>query len=61
MAAHAAISETHSLSHSEALSHLDISANYETPAPEPFTSFGALKDRIRRHYELCSDYYHSLW
>lgn len=39
----------------------DISSQYETPAPEPFVSFNALKDRIRHHYEICSDYYYSLW
>ena len=39
----------------------DISNNYETPAPEPFSTFNALKDRIRHHYEICSDYYYSLW
>ena len=39
----------------------EISAQYETPAPEPFISFNALKDRIRHHYEICSDYYYSLW
>jgi tocopherol O-methyltransferase len=40
---------------------LAISSNFETPAPEPFISFNALKDRIRHHYEVCSDYYYSLW
>ena len=39
----------------------DIGDEYETPAPEPFSSFAALKDRIRHHYELASDYYYSLW
>lgn len=39
----------------------DISEQYEIPAPEPFISFNALKDRIRHHYEVCSDYYYSLW
>jgi hypothetical protein len=39
----------------------EISAQYETPTPEPFISFNALKDRIRHHYEICSDYYYSLW
>ncbi|PBP27971.1 methyltransferase domain-containing protein [Diplocarpon rosae] len=47
------------------LSHLseksDVSAQYEIPEPEPFISFNALKDRIRHHYELASDYYYSLW
>ena len=61
MAAHTASSETHSLPQSELEPHHDIGANYEIPAPEAFISFGALKDRIRRHYELCSDYYYSLW
>lgn len=61
MALHTSISETDLLSQSDLRSNHDISANYETPSPEPFTSFGALKDRIKRHYELCSDYYYSLW
>lgn len=39
----------------------DVGNDYEIPAPEPFTTFGALKDRIRHHYELASDYYYSLW
>jgi hypothetical protein len=34
---------------------------YEIPEAEPFISFAALKDRIRHHYELASDYYYSLW
>ncbi|KAH6680594.1 tocopherol O-methyltransferase [Halenospora varia] len=34
---------------------------YTIPEPEPFVSFQALKDRIRHHYELASDYYYSLW
>ncbi|MCJ1393329.1 hypothetical protein MMC18_006201 [Xylographa bjoerkii] len=39
----------------------DVSTKYETPPPQEFTSFEALKGRIRHHYELCSDYYYSLW
>ena len=39
----------------------DVGDKYEIPAPQDFTSFEALKDRIRHHYELCSDYYYSLW
>lgn len=39
----------------------DVSAKYDIPEPEPFISFNALKDRIRHHYELASDYYYSLW
>ena len=39
----------------------DISSQYEIPSLQVFTSFSALKDRIRHHYELCSDYYYSLW
>jgi len=39
----------------------DISEKYEIPEPEPFISFNALKDRIRHHYEVCSDYYYSMW
>ena len=39
----------------------DIGDDYEIPPPEPFTSFAGLKDRIKHHYEICSDYYYSLW
>ena len=39
----------------------DIGDDYEIPAPEPSSSFAGLKDRIKRHYEICSDYYYSLW
>jgi len=39
----------------------EISSKYETPQPQGFVSFNALKERIRQHYELCSDYYYSLW
>lgn len=39
----------------------DLGDKYEIPEPEPFISFNALKDRIRHHYELASDYYYSLW
>ena len=39
----------------------DISQDYEIPAPLPSTSMNALKERIKYHYEVCSDYYYSLW
>ena len=39
----------------------DVIDQYTIPEPEPFISFNALKDRIRHHYELASDYYYSLW
>jgi tocopherol O-methyltransferase len=39
----------------------DLGEKYEIPEPEPFISFNALKERIRHHYELASDYYYSLW
>lgn len=39
----------------------DLGNHYEIPAPEPSPSFAGLKDRIKRHYEICSDYYYSLW
>ncbi|KAJ4503983.1 hypothetical protein HRR83_007714 [Exophiala dermatitidis] len=38
-----------------------IGDNYEVPNPEPHSSFTTLKERIRHHYELASDYYYSLW
>jgi hypothetical protein len=40
---------------------IDLGEKYEIPEPEPFISFNALKDRIRHHYELASDYYYNLW
>jgi len=39
----------------------DVGANYPPAPPSVFTSFDALKGRIRDHYEVCSDYYYSLW
>ena len=39
----------------------DISEDYEIPTPLPSTSMSALKERIKRHYEICSDYYYTLW
>jgi tocopherol O-methyltransferase len=39
----------------------DFGANYSAPSPPTFTSFDALKGRIREHYEVCSNYYYSLW
>ena len=39
----------------------NISDDYEIPAPLPSTSMSALKERIKSHYEICSDYYYSLW
>ena len=39
----------------------EVIDKYEIPESEPFISFNALKERIRRHYELASDYYCSLW
>lgn len=38
-----------------------IGDTYEVPKVEEHSSFAALKDRIRHHYELASDYYYSLW
>ena len=38
----------------------DVSQDYEIPAPVT-TSFTVLKERIRYHYERCSDYYQSMW
>ncbi|KAL9133699.1 MAG: hypothetical protein Q9175_005122 [Cornicularia normoerica] len=38
----------------------DIGDNYGIPPPEP-SSFAGLKDRIKRHYDIGSAYYYSLW
>ena len=34
---------------------------YDLPAYEQHASSASLKERIRHHYELASDYYYSLW
>lgn len=39
----------------------DVSKDYEIPAPVAPTTVSALKERIKRHYEICSEYYYSLW
>ena len=43
----------------------DLSKDYDNPLEKPETSYinsvTVLKDRIRHHYEICSDYYLSLW
>ena len=39
----------------------NLSSRYETPQIEPVASLAILKERIRHHYELASDYYYSLW
>jgi tocopherol O-methyltransferase len=61
MATQTALPESDHLSPSTTHPLRDISSGYEIPNPQPFTSFGALKDRIRHHYEICSEYYYSLW
>ena len=38
----------------------DVSQDYEIPEPVS-TSFTVLKERIRYHYERCSDFYQSMW
>lgn len=48
-------------SESDRVENLDFGASYPPAPPSVFTSFDALKGRIREHYELCSDYYYSLW
>ncbi|CAK7209770.1 hypothetical protein SBRCBS47491_000553 [Sporothrix bragantina] len=39
----------------------DLSREYETPLGLAHTTMQALKDRIKQHYDLASDYYVSLW
>ncbi len=34
---------------------------YEIPKVEEPESASSLKDRIKKHYEIASDYYYSLW
>lgn len=38
-----------------------VGDHYQVPAYEPHPSLTTLKERIRHHYELASDYYYSLW
>ncbi|KAK4138770.1 S-adenosyl-L-methionine-dependent methyltransferase, partial [Trichocladium antarcticum] len=39
----------------------DLSTQYETPMGLQHTTMQALKDRIKLHYDLASDYYLNLW
>lgn len=34
---------------------------YEIPGYEAHESSTSLKERIKKHYEIASDYYYSLW
>ena len=38
-----------------------LSTEYDTPLGVAHTTMGALKDRIKLHYDLASDYYLNLW
>lgn len=53
------------MAHVQSLPHVsqahDVGDDYDVPPPEPSASFAGLKDRIKRHYEIGSDYYYSLW
>ncbi|KAK4946817.1 hypothetical protein LTR10_014320 [Elasticomyces elasticus] len=46
---------------SEAPAKAHIGDQYDVPDFEPHSSVTTLKERIRHHYELASDYYYSLW
>lgn len=35
--------------------------NHEIPSYENHGTFDSLKDRIKLHYNVASDYYYSLW
>lgn len=39
----------------------DLSKQYDTPLGLAHTTMQALKDRIKLHYDLASDYYLNLW
>ncbi len=39
----------------------ELSTQYDTPMGLAHTTMQALKDRIKLHYDLASDYYLSLW
>ncbi|KAL8707146.1 MAG: hypothetical protein Q9225_007816, partial [Loekoesia sp. 1 TL-2023] len=45
----------------DSINDTKLSKQYQVPPPDPITSFAALKDRIKHHYELASDYYYTLW
>lgn len=38
-----------------------LSSQYDTPLGLAHTTMQALKDRIKLHYDLASDYYLNLW
>jgi len=39
----------------------ELSEKYDTPIGLAHTTMQALKDRIKLHYDLASDYYLNLW
>jgi hypothetical protein len=39
----------------------ELSQQYDTPIGLAHTTMQALKDRIKLHYDLASDYYLNLW
>lgn len=39
----------------------DLSKQYDTPMGLAHSTMQALKDRIKLHYDLASDYYLNLW
>jgi hypothetical protein len=39
----------------------ELSKQYDTPLGLAHTTMQALKDRIKLHYDLASDYYLNLW
>lgn len=48
-------------SSAEPAENTDLSREYDTPMGLAHTTMQALKDRIKQHYDLASDYYVSLW
>ena len=39
----------------------ELSKQYDTPLGLAHSTMAALKDRIKLHYDLASDYYLNLW
>lgn len=39
----------------------ELSKKYDTPLGVAHETMQALKDRIKKHYDLASEYYLSLW
>lgn len=57
----AAVADTNQTAHANGDETSDLSKQYDTPLGLAHTTMQALKDRIKLHYDLASDYYLNLW